>query len=231
MLEVLENREKETVLAYLRREKEAGLLAHVVEVTTDMWVAYVEAAREVFGSGVRIVIDRFHVMKLFQEYLEKERRAIQRALPAEAAKALKGLRWLWITNPENLTADQREELAEVKRLFPELRRLHDLRESLRAIFDDRRVTTAATGANKLREWIGSALKLGSKALSKFCETLERWLDPIANYFIGRASNGPTEGFNRGLRGILWRACGMFNFQHFRLRVLDRFGRPQPQPSP
>ncbi|MGH7004187.1 MAG: transposase, partial [Alphaproteobacteria bacterium] len=43
-------------------------------------------------------------------------------------------------------------------------------------------------------------------------TLERWLEPIANYFIGRASNGPTEGFNRGLRGILWRACGMFNFR-------------------
>ena len=79
--------------------------------------------------------------------------------------------------------------------------------------------------------IRSALKLGSKALGKFCETLERWLDSIANYFIGRASNGPTEGFNRGLRGILWRACGMFNFQHFRLRVLDRFSRPQPQSSP
>ena len=231
MLEVLENRDKETVLAYLRRQKEAGLLAHVVEVTTDMWAAYAEAAREVFGSGVRVVIDRFHVMKLFQEHLEKERRAIQRALPDEAAKALKGLRWLWITNPENLTADQREELAEVKKLFPELGRLHELRESLRAIFNDRRITTAATGANKLRDWIGSALKLGSKALSKFCQTLERWLEPIANYFIGRASNGPTEGFNRGLRGILWRACGMCNFQHFRLRVLDRFGRRQPQDSP
>ena len=30
---------------------------------------------------------------------------------------------------------------------------------------------------------------------------------------------------RALRSILWRAFGMTNFTRFRLRVLDRFGRP------
>jgi hypothetical protein len=29
-----------------------------------------------------------------------------------------------------------------------------------------------------------------------------------------------------LRSILWRAFGMKNFTHFRLRVLDRFGQPK-----
>jgi len=29
-----------------------------------------------------------------------------------------------------------------------------------------------------------------------------------------------------LRAILWRAWGMVNFKNFRLRVLDRFGRPE-----
>ena len=60
----------------------------------------------------------------------------------------------------------------------------------------------------------------------FCKTLTSWLGRIANYFVGRSSNGRTEGFNHGLRAILWRAFGMLNFRHFRLRVLDRFGRPQ-----
>ena len=46
VLEVLENREKATVLAYLRQAKERGLLVAVKEVTTDMWDAYVEAARD-----------------------------------------------------------------------------------------------------------------------------------------------------------------------------------------
>ena len=62
-----------------------------------------------------------------------------------------------------------------------------------------------------------------KALEVFNKTLENWMEPIANYVVSRSSNGRTEGFNRGLRAILWRACGMRNFRHFRLRVLHGFG--------
>ena len=40
------------------------------------------------------------------------------------------------------------------------------------------------------------------------------------------SGGCFTGFNHGLRAILWRAFGMTNFTHFRLRVLDRFGSPR-----
>ncbi|AMV29347.1 Transposase [Gemmata sp. SH-PL17] len=36
VLDVLENREKATVLAYLKQQKEQGLLSRVEEVTTDM---------------------------------------------------------------------------------------------------------------------------------------------------------------------------------------------------
>lgn len=220
VLEVLKDRDKATVLAYLKQARQRGLLAHVEEVTTDMWTGYVEASREAFGEKVRITIDRFHVMKNFQERLDKARRAIQRTLPEEAARGLKGLRWLWLTNPENLTADQRQELAELKEMLPELGRLHDLRESLRGLFEDRSTQTAEAGMNRLREWIQQARSLASKAIEPFCKTLENWLELIANYFVTRASNGRTEGFNHKLRAILWRAFGMRNFQHFRLRILD-----------
>src|SRR5262249_19666351 len=60
--------------------------------------------------------------------------------------------------------------------------------------------------------------------------LDRWQEKIAHYFLSRASNGPTEGFNNGFRTLLRRAYGMTNFHRFRLRVLDRFGHPQPQES-
>ena len=68
---------------------------------------------------------------------------------------------------------------------------------------------------------------GLKALEKFGKTLGNSLGKIANYFVSRSSNGRTEGYNHGLRALLWRAFGMLNFRHFRLRVLDRFGSPRP----
>jgi transposase len=225
VVEVLKNREKQTVLAYLKSAKASGLFAQVEEVTTDMWAAYVEAAREAFGPGVRITVDRFHVMKGFQEQLDAARRQLQRSLPAEAAKALKGMRWLLLKNWEHLTPDEREELAEVKRLFPELGRLHDLREAFRQVFENRARTPKA-GRHRLRMWIAEARKLGMKSLDRFCKTLEHWMESIVNYFVNRESNGQTEGFNHKLRGILWRAFGMPNFQHFRFRILDACGNPR-----
>jgi transposase len=224
VLEVLENRDKASVIAYLHKGKASGLFASLEEVTTDMWDGYVTAVRDVFGDAVRVTIDRFHVMKNFQEKLTDARRQIQRELAPDEAKALKGTRWLWVTNWENLNAEQQAELTQLKERFPRLRELVNYRETLRGLFEDRTITDAATGTQRLKAWIASARQAGLKGLDAFCRTVENWLDKIANYFISRASNGRTEGFNHGLRNILWRAFGMTNFAHFRLRVLDRFGR-------
>ena len=223
ILDVLESREKAAVLAWLQAGKQSGLLAELREVTCDMWDAYVEAVGEMFGPAVRVTIDRFHVMKNFQDRLNEARREIQRKLPKEQAKELKGSRWLWVTNPENLTPEQRWELEELKRKFPELGRLAEHRERLRRIFQDGRITSPETAVRKLQDWCERGRQLGLQALEQFNRTLENWMDKIANYFVSRSSNGRTEGFNRGLRAILWRACGMSNFSHLRLRVLHAFG--------
>jgi transposase len=228
VLEVLKTRSKEAVRDYLQQNRGSGLLADVIEVTTDMWDGYVEAVREALGERVRITIDRFHVVKNFQDHLTAARREIQRHLPKEEAKALKETRWLWLTNEENLSADERAELVALGARFPLLKQLREQRDQLRQLFEDPTIRTAAAGARQLRAWMKGARALGLKALEAFCKTLENWLDKIANYFVDRASNGRVEGFNTGLRGILWRAFGMFNFEHFRLRVLDRFGRPRPK---
>ena len=222
VLEVLENREKATVLAYLKQAKE-GLLAQVEEVTTDMWDAYVTAAREALGSQVLVTIDRFHVMKNLQECLTGARRELQRKLSAAERDELKGSRWLWQTNWENLTAEQQEQLTRLKQRFPELGALADQRESLRALFDDRTIQTSAAGRARLQGWLQQVQALGLTAMNRFAKTLTNWMDKIANYFVNRSSNGRTEGFNHGLRAVLWRAYGMTNFENFRLRVLHCFG--------
>jgi transposase len=226
VLDVLVGRDKELIVNYLRAN-EATRFAHMEEVTCDMWDAYVNATTEVFGDKVRVTIDRFHVMKNFQEQLTEARREIQRGLGKEEAKELKGTRWLWQTNPENLTDEQKIRMEKLKERFPRLKQLVDQRESLRAIFEDETIKDAAGGTSRLQGWMEQAKTLGLKALEKFSKTLGNWLGKIANYFVSRSSNGRTEGYNHGLRAILWRAFGMLNFRHFRLRVLDRFGSPRP----
>ena len=105
MLDVLESREKAAVVKFLRASQASGLLANVVEVTSDRWDGYVEAAREVFGPAVTRTIDRFPVMRNLQDRLTAapcsfNNREIQRDLSESEARELKGSRWLWLTNPE-----------------------------------------------------------------------------------------------------------------------------------
>jgi len=180
VLEVLENREKATVLAYLQQAKQEGLLAHVEEVTTDRWDAYVAAAREALGGQVAITIDRFHVMKNLQECLTTARRELQRPLPAAERAQLKGSRWLGLTNPENLTTAQRQELQGLKQQFPQRKQLAEQREALRALFTNRKIQSPAEGRRHLQAWLEQVQALGVTSLKKFCTTLHNWLDKIAN---------------------------------------------------
>src|SRR5207245_10055088 len=152
----------------------------VVEVTNDMVDGYVAPEREVFGDRLRITIDRFHVMKNFQDHLTAARREIQQGLPKEEAKALKGTCWPWLTNEENLSTEQRQELATLQARFPLLQQLREQREKLRRLFEDAAIRTAAAGAKQLRVWVKEARGLGLKALDAFCKTMENWLDKIAN---------------------------------------------------
>ncbi len=225
VLDVLPERDKGRLVQWLQQEKRSGLLKQLVEVTTDMWEGYVNAVHEVFGKELRVTIDRFHVMKQFQERLTQARREIQRKLPAEAAKELKGSRWLWQKNEENLNKEEQERLQILKEKFPALKELAKARESLRSIFEDRGVQSVTEAKERLQGWMLEVEILDLKALAEFCGTLTRWLDGIANYFATRSSNGRTEGFNHGLRSVLWRAFGMQNFENFRQRVIDRFGHP------
>lgn len=225
VLDVIEGRDKELIVNYLRTHKK-DLFSELQEVTCDMWDAYANAATEVFGDEVRVTIDRFHVMANFQERLTEARREIQRGLGKEEAKELKGSRWLWVKNRENLSEQERGQLEALEEKFPRLKELARQREGLRAIFEDTTISNAAEGERRLRGWMEQAMAVGLKGLEAFCKTLGNWLGKIANYFVWRSSNGRTEGFNHGLRGILWRAFGMANFRNFRLRVLDRFGSPR-----
>src|SRR6202171_1002080 len=151
---------------------------------------------------MRVSLESLHLMKNFQVHLTKARRQIQSELAKDEAQALKGTRWLWVTNWENLDAAQQAELAQLKERFPRLRALLNYRETLRQLFEDRTIADAATGTERLKTWIESARQAGLKGLDAFCRMLENWLDKIANYFVNRASNGRTEGFNYGFLAIL-----------------------------
>jgi Transposase len=75
-------------------------------------------------------------------------------------------------------------------------------ESLQAIFEDARITDAASGESRLRTWMEQALGLGLKGLATFCKTLAYWLGKGSNYFVSRSSNGRTGNVRTNSSGVI-----------------------------
>jgi len=72
ILSVLKDRKKATVKRFLKTIPKR-LRRNVVAICSDMYEGFINAAKKVFGKNI-IVIDRFHVAKLYREGLDKLRK-------------------------------------------------------------------------------------------------------------------------------------------------------------
>ncbi len=74
----------------------------------DMWPAFINATLESLpGAEEKIAFDKFHVARYLGEAADKVRRQEHKALMAEGYEDLKGSKYDWLTNPENMTRKQK----------------------------------------------------------------------------------------------------------------------------
>ncbi len=221
VIEVLENRLKETLVAYLSTLP-ASVRKSIRYVSIDMWEGYYQAVVEALPKRVKIVIDRFHVMKNLTGALTKCRREIQRGMSKESRDELKGLRWILVKNECNLDKEEKVKLKDMYKKCPELKTCHKLKEDFRSIFEEETSRTKAKA--RLHVWKQRARKTELKSLEGFLSTLDNWEEWILNYFSsGRITNGVVEGINNKLKLIKRRAYGYRNNGNFRQRVLVECG--------
>ena len=62
-------------------------------------------------------------------------------------------------------------------------------------------------------------------LARLAKTLRRWRAAILAHHTTGASNGPTEGLNLLVKDVKRSGRGFEIFDHYRLRVLLRAGKP------
>jgi transposase len=216
ILAVLEGRKKQDLTGWLKENWTIQQRMKVEVVTIDMWDAYFYAVLESLPSAT-IVIDRFHVEKNLNEAISKLRRKIQKELPREMNKEMKGARWLIVRNYDELDEDSKHRLDEILGKCPQLAVCHWVKEEFRDWYEEEYEVEVA--GKKLEEWKEVANSLGSTAMSNFIKTLDNWGEWILNYFDERASNGFAEGINNALKLLKRKAYGFRNFDNFRLRVL------------
>jgi transposase len=191
-----------------------------------MYEGFVQAAKEVCGKRVKIVIDRFHVAKLYRKGLDslrkRELQRLKQELSEDEYGQLKGAMWALRKSEEKLTDEDKDVLACLFEHSPCLKLAYELCGDLTSIFDTQ--LNKSQGKRQLRKWMEKVRASQLRCFDGFLTTLETWLDDIANYFIDRHTSGFVEGFNNRLKVIKRRCYGILNVTHLFQRIqLDLYG--------
>jgi len=191
-----------------------------VDEIADLYEGYVNAAKEVLGRKVRIVVDRFHVAKLYRKGLDdvrkQELQRLKEELPEETYQEFKGVMWVLRKNPEELEPEERETLKKLFKYTPLLGTAYVLCYALTGIFEQ--PLTKEEGRRQLRAWKELVKKSGLSCFNSFLKTLDKWMDEITNYFVDRHSSGFVEGLNNKIKVIKRRCYGILNIGHFFQRL-------------
>jgi transposase len=224
VLAVLPNRDKATVKAFLARIP-TRLQRTIHTVCTDMWTAYINAAKEVLGEAV-VVVDRYHVAKKYRDGADKlrkqELKRLKTELPADEYETIKGAMWPFRKNQATLKPHETDLLERLFAYSPSLKLAYDFREKLTAIFEKDLTKTQATDA--IKDWRQEVETSELTCFDPFLTTLDTYLDEITNYFLHRDSSGFVEGLNNKIKVLKRRCYGLLNLDHlFQRLFLDLEG--------
>lgn len=202
LLAVLKNREKATVKAFFASIPKR-LRKPLRVVCTDMYEGFIQAAKEVFSKKVRVVVDRFHVAKLYRgaadDLRKSELKRLKKELPEAEYQSLKGAMWALRRSLKNRTA---EDVRWLRRLF-EHSPLLELAYYAAGILTDmfNRAGSKRHARYPLRRWIGLVKGSGLSCFDSFLKTLDKWMEEILNYFVDRQTSGFVEGLNHKIKVI------------------------------
>ena len=220
ILGVLADRKKATVKAFLQGMPR-GVRQTIHTVCSDMYEGFVNAAKEVLGKRVKLVIDRFHVAKLYRRGVDslrkQELKRLKQTLAAQEYEDLKGAMWALRKPAEKLTGEEQHVLGALFTYSPDLQLAYELCQDLTAVFNSR--LSKRAGKRQLRHWMQGVRASHLRCFVSFLTTLETWLDEIANYFLDRHTSGFVEGFNNKLKVIKRRCYGILNITHLFQRRL------------
>lgn len=211
IVEMLPNRNKLTVIKRLQtlhgREK-------VQYVAMDMWNPYRDAVNTVF-SQARIVIDKFHVVRMANQCLESVRKNLRAQLTSGQRKGLMHDRFVLLKRRHDIGDEDYLKLSGWTVNYPSLGAAYDAKEAFYGIWDmDNRLD--AERAYEI--WRGSLSGEMRDAFNPVLTAIGNWYTEIFNYFDHPITNAYTESLNNLIR-VMNRLGRGYSFEALRANIL------------
>ena len=183
-------------------------------VCMDLSETYRAIVKRHFVNAL-IVADRFHVVRLVNQYLMEAWKQLE-----PVGRKHRGLISLMRRKPENLEPEQQLRLRAYLAEHPMLGAVYHKLQGLMTLLRNKHQTArACRGLISQFLYIVEELRQAPmQALKSLAATLWSWRDEIARMWRFTKSNAITEGLHNKMEVISRRAYGFRNFQNYRLRV-------------
>lgn len=211
IIEMLRDRNKPTVIKYLKEIKEPHV---ILRVTMDMWKPYRDAVKEVLPNA-KIIIDKFHVVRMANNAVEKCRKEIRASLPANQRRDLKNDRFLLLKREHQLKPREQLLVSHWKVNYPNLGKAYELKEAFYAIYEAQNDDEAF---NRYEAWESGLTEDMRPYFNDLHRAVSNWHKEIFSYFHYPATNAYTESMNSVIRHID-RMGRSYGFESIRAKVL------------
>ena len=176
----------------------------------DMSDAYINGIKA-HCPNVKLVLDRFHIVKSLNEALDDVRKEEWRKLSGEDKKAMKGLRWLLYRHSVTRSKSETDRLKELEKSNNRIYRAWVLKDEFEKFWD---YTYSGSSEKFLKAWVTRTLRSQIESMKKFARTLRKNFENIITFTEGQVTNATAEGVNRILKIIKNRASGFKNVNSF-----------------
>ena len=179
----------------------------ITDVSCDMSPAFIKGVKDNLPNS-EITFDKFHILKLINEAVDKVRRA-----EAATNPLLKGTRFIFMKNETNLTIKQKQEkeaLCISKQNLKSLRALN-IRETFQQIYNADNIKTFTS---MLKDWYYWATHSKLEPIKQVAYTIKRHWDGVIRWKQSQINNGILEGLNSVVQAAKRKARG-YKLKHFK----------------
>jgi len=218
--DVIDSRERRSLEAYYDKFPLAAREA-VETISMDMWDPYVAATKaSIPGAAEKIVFDHYHVTRTVTQAVDKVRKQEHRELMERGVDILKGTKYLWLWNEENIPQFRREQFESLRSKDLKVCRARAIKDNLRNLWNYK---SAAWMEKFFKRWYFWATHSRLDPIVAAAKTLRSHLENILTYAKHKVTNAIGESINSKIEKVKRLACGYRNRHHYRIAIFFHCG--------
>jgi transposase len=207
----------------------AAQLQSIEAVAVDMWDAYLNSIRKhLADADSKIVFDKFHIAQHLGDAVDRVRRKEQKELKANKDDRLKGTRFDWLRNPDNMCRAEKLRFAALKNAHLKSSRAWALKQAAMDLFD---YVSEHWARKHFRWWFNWASHSRLEPMIKVAGMLKRRFENIITYLRHPITNATSESINAKIQWVKYTARGYRNKRNFITAIYFHCGGLDMSPSP